>query len=512
MNRKQKVLFKYIILIVALAAILMRLRGEKSQVVETSDIEVSDTNVDETARSTESENEITIAPSISYEKIDGTEETEQTDVAKTEDETYTYPLADWDKDREIRVLLTNPDGGYFFEKVTILLGDKSYSWTEKQVRKRGTIRFQAGSERMVFAEKKSDSSAASYKGSIVFTTTKDGIYAVNILPLEEYLKMVVPSEMPASYPYEALKSQTILARTYAARYMLHPALSEYGADLDDTTSFQVYGNQTEKEETNKAIKETEGTILAEEDALADVYYFSTSCGYTTDEAAWKRIPNDYQQAVYTGRNHPDKAPDDLINEQEFAAFIESDGNDAYEADISWHRWSYEGDTDSRKLFKRIKARAKAQSELILTRKKRHDEFLEQPPTYPGKLKGISIIKRAPGGCAEELLIEGELADIKVCGEYNIRYVLCDSVSEVCLKDGSKRAMQVLLPSAFFVIKSSNTKGNVIRYILIGGGFGHGIGMSQNGAAAMAKDGFDYRKIIEFFYPKYDVLNLNGMGE
>ena len=75
----------------------------------------------------------------------------------------------------------------------------------------------------------------SYRGHIELLRTADGIAVVNELPLEEYLYSVVPSEMPASYPLEALKAQAICARTYAYGHMLRAGYPRYGAHVDDST-------------------------------------------------------------------------------------------------------------------------------------------------------------------------------------------------------------------------------------------------------------------------------------
>ncbi len=104
---------------------------------------------------------------------------------------------------------------------------------------------------------------------------------VNELLLEEYLYAVVPSEMPASYPLEALKAQAVCARTYAYARILHAGLPEYGAHVDDSTSYQVYNNILENAQTTKAVRETKGELLYYGEELADTYYYSTSCGYGT---------------------------------------------------------------------------------------------------------------------------------------------------------------------------------------------------------------------------------------
>ena len=60
-------------------------------------------------------------------------------------------------------------------------------------------------------------------------------------------------------------------------------------------------------------------------------------------------------------------------------------------------------------------------------------------------------------------------------------------------------MSTLLPSAFFIVECSQKDGNVIEYSVLGGGYGHGNGMSQNGAGNMAKEGYSYTDILMTFY-------------
>ena len=67
------------------------------------------------------------------------------------------------------------------------------------------------------------------------------------------------------------------------------------------------------------------------------------------------------------------------------------------------------------------------------------------------------------------------------------------------QDGSEIASPTLLPSAFFVLSLSKEKENVVGYSLKGGGYGHGVGMSQNAAKAMAYNGYSYVDILKFFY-------------
>ena len=107
---------------------------------------------------------------------------------------------------------------------------------------------------------------------------------INELSVEDYLKAVVPSEMPSSYGMEALKAQAVCARTYAYKQMEDARLKEYGADVDDSVNFQVYRNLSPTEPTDQAVESTRGEILCQNGEPIEAYYFSTSSGRTsTDE-------------------------------------------------------------------------------------------------------------------------------------------------------------------------------------------------------------------------------------
>ena len=70
----------------------------------------------------------------------------------------------------------------------------------------------------------------------------------------------------------------------------------------------------------------------------------------------------------------------------------------------------------------------------------------------------------------------------------------------------------MLPSAYLSIDLNKEDEIVTGYTIYGGGFGHGVGMSQNGAKNMANNGMDYRDILDFFYPGSEVVVLESIGE
>lgn len=358
----------------------------------------------------------------------------------------------------------------------------------------------------------------SYRGKMELLRTEDGIAVINEVLLEEYLYSVVPSEMPAGYPKEALKAQAICARTYAYGHMEHAGYPKYGAHVDDSTSYQVYNNILEQESTTTAVKDTYGQLLYTADGdLAGTYYYSTSCGAGSDAKVWKTeaaaaitylpprhlsrtaMAEALSQETSGGlQTEGQSFGENLKNEETFAEFILSKDPDDFEVNESWYRWSYEvKQLDSTHMLEILQKRYAANSKLVLTYK--DGEYLSEEIDKLGKIQEIYVEKRGPGGVADELVIQAEHGTYKVISEHNIRYVLNDGKSKVLRQDGKKVASANLLPSAFFVISTSKEGGNVVGYSLSGGGFGHGVGMSQNGAKEMAKSGWNAGDILLYFY-------------
>ena len=119
-----------------------------------------------------------------------------------------------------------------------------------------------------------------YRGVIRLRSTASGIDAINETGLDLYLRGVVPAEMPAGWPVEALRAQAIAARSYAA-HRLHPKTGFW--DLYDDTRTQVYrGSLGEQATTNVAIADTAGQVLRSGTSIANALYHSTGGGATED--------------------------------------------------------------------------------------------------------------------------------------------------------------------------------------------------------------------------------------
>lgn len=123
-----------------------------------------------------------------------------------------------------------------------------------------------------------------YRGRLeVFANTKGTLTVVNVVPLEDYVRGVVPNELsPGGWPeLEALKAQAVAARTYAVSNLRR--FSAEGYDLTPDTRSQVYGGRsTEHPLTDRAVSETRGRILTYKGAPVNALYTSTCGGRTED--------------------------------------------------------------------------------------------------------------------------------------------------------------------------------------------------------------------------------------
>lgn len=123
-----------------------------------------------------------------------------------------------------------------------------------------------------------------YHGKLMVKNVNGKLIVINDVDLENYLKGVVPSEMPASWEYEALKAQAIAARSFALANLGKQAKNGY--DLKDNTEDQAYGGASaETNKTNKAVDETHGLVLTYDMKIISAYY-SASAGGMTSASVW----------------------------------------------------------------------------------------------------------------------------------------------------------------------------------------------------------------------------------
>ena len=185
---------------------------------------------------------------------------------------------------------------------------------------------------------------ALYRGEIqLISAPKDGnFYTVNNIYLEDYLKGVVPNEMPVSFGLEALKAQSVAARNY----VLSPRVkANPNYDVVDSVASQVYfGANTEKELSNQAVEETGGIVAIYDWDLILAQYSSTAGGYTESYSnafsdpftkKFPGTPKPYLQAK------PDIQDFEPLNNEDAAVKFYKSKPDSFDVKSSYYRWERE---------------------------------------------------------------------------------------------------------------------------------------------------------------------------
>lgn len=312
-----------------------------------------------------------------------------------------------------------------------------------------------------------------YRGMMeLFPIPGRGIGVVNVVDLEVYLLGVVPSEVSAQWPYESLKAQAVLARTQAiirrARGGTHKADGYHMCDGEHCQAYK--GVMTEANTTDRAVLETEGEILTYHAKPAYTFYHSNCGGYmqaSSEVSGWGDSPY-----LTTHQDLPPELAKPLDSPWKFHQWItgEPPANCNYPGRVrsSEFRW-------------------------IRIIKQKDMEFRINEDYKIGTLLDLIPLKRSPSGNVNSIRLVGSKKTVIVEREHLIRNIL---------------GFSSLKSTLFFIEVNRFKNGKVRNYWIYGGGWGHGIGMCQSGAAGMAgKYGKDYREIIEFYFPGTTIEKL-----
>ncbi len=291
----------------------------------------------------------------------------------------------------------------------------------------------------------------SYRGRLEITATNGILRVVNIVNVEDYLRGVVPNEIGRldSTMFEALKAQAVAARTYAYKHF--KSRSSQGFDVYADVRDQVYdGADGEGSLANQAIDGSMGVVMQYEGSLVEAYYHSTCGGHTESVEAWNRKPVSYLKPV----------PD-----------VDPQGN-AWCALSSYSSWEYRYSWEQ------------------LTRIAQKYLATANPDTiFPfNRIEKVMLVDRNPGFRVASVLFVTDRGTFVVKGDKN-RWLFRNPENP-----------EKTLPSAWFEL-NSDADGLTLR----GRGFGHGIGLCQMGARALAKAGFGYKDILWHYYPSVDLV-------
>ncbi len=321
---------------------------------------------------------------------------------------------------------------------------------------------------------------ALYRGYIELTRSSKDITKfsiVNVLSLNNYLRGVVPNEMPVRFGLEALKSQTVAARNYAVA----PRIKAYKEfDLCDSVACQVYyGANTENDLSDKAIEETDGIIALDSDNTPILaLYSSTAGGYTesyeyafsdpkTREFPSSDIP--YLSSV------PDKKEFEPLNSDEKAEKFYTSAPEAFDDNSPYYRWSKEWSVEELEKVLSKTLIAQSATGFISPKLLNESDF--------GKLLSIKALKRGNSG---------KIIELEITTDKNVFNVKKELVIRRCFQKNG-----ISLPSANFVINYIDSQNPVYKFY--GGGFGHGVGLSQWGAGKMASLGYKFDEILQHYY-------------
>ncbi|WP_341525629.1 SpoIID/LytB domain-containing protein [Nostoc sp. UHCC 0302] len=313
-----------------------------------------------------------------------------------------------------------------------------------------------------------------YAGRLTLQPNAYGTYTlVNEVPLETYLRGVVPYEIGTDAPTAALEAQTILARTYALRNLDRFATDNYQLCAD--THCQVYyGLNGAASKTDKAIAATRGMVLTYENQLADALYSSTTGGVTASFSdVWNGKDRPYLRPVVdTANNFWNLSKQSLDNEKNFKQFIslQKGFNES-----TWDMFRWRKETPIEDITKDLQ------------------KFLQvknNPYAKFKKIQAMAVVKRSQSGRILELAVKTDIGTF------------------ILHKDEVRSAFAAPRSTLFYLEPLNKGKPDLWGYAFIGGGLGHGVGLSQTGAQNLAKLGWSSPKILQFYYPNTQIKMLS----
>ncbi len=291
-----------------------------------------------------------------------------------------------------------------------------------------------------------------YRGEFRIVGTEAGLLLINLLPVEEYLRGVVPLEIGPRGRNErgAVEAQAVAARSFTVVRMRGARTEPF--DLVAGVADQVYGGaDAERPEADAAVRATTGLILLYGGRPVDAPFHSACGGETAAaEEVWRS----------DGLPHLRRVSDQIP------------GTDRYYCDIA-PRFSWE--------------RRWSGSELDAVVSRYLDNYAQIPAAGTGRVRDVRVAGRTPSGRVAELSLRTTTGTFAVRGN-DARSVLRTSAGE-------------LLPSSYFsVATEADSGGQLDRLVVRGNGHGHGVGMCQWGAIGRARAGQSARTILRVYYP------------
>lgn len=327
-----------------------------------------------------------------------------------------------------------------------------------------------------------------YAGSITIQPNAYGSYTVvNAVPLETYLRGVVPHEVGSGAPFAAMAAQAILARTYALKNLHRFQVDDY--QLCANTHCQVYKGLTGTHpRADEAIRQTSGLVLTYNGELVDAVYSSTNGGVSAAfEDVWDGDPRPYlrpqadiaHRAPQGEERHQPGKPLDLRQESSFQVFL-AQREGFNEAGVSrLFRWEFS-----------------LSLEELNTQLRAGQDYLGIPMPTWSSIAGMQILERSASGRVQVMQLDLQTAE---------------GIRSILLRKDQVRLAFPRLYSTLFRIEPLKQGERLAGYRFIGGGFGHGVGLSQYGSYTLARQGFNAAQILAFYYPGTTLAPLGSLS-
>lgn len=324
-----------------------------------------------------------------------------------------------------------------------------------------------------------------YRGAITAKRLSNSdMTIINKLPLEEYLYGVVPGEMPASWPIEALKAQAVAARGFALTNF--NKYKQFDFNLCSTTNSQVYKGYTgEHPNTNMAVDETRSKVITYNGTLVEPYYHSNSGGYTEDsENIWS------SQLSYI-RGVEDKFSLDAPNSTWSVSFTK----DEIKKRLANHN-IFIGDILDMKITS-VSNNGRVLSLVVYGTEGQEIMEKQKSRTVLGlKSSWFSInSNNNTNNESQVMVINGSSSKEESINLTSKHVITADGIYEI---NDSQRS-SIFNGKEYRSIDEEVIENISDTFVLHGKGFGHGLGMSQYGAKKMAELNYKYDEILTHYY-------------
>ncbi|NJN62913.1 MAG: SpoIID/LytB domain-containing protein [Coleofasciculaceae cyanobacterium RL_1_1] len=341
-----------------------------------------------------------------------------------------------------------------------------------------------------------------YGGTFYLQPNAYGTYTlVNHVSIETYLRGVVPYEIGTGAPYAAIEAQAIIARTYALRNLHRFAIDDY--ELCADTHCQAYWGLTgSTATTDRAIAATAGQVLAYNNEPIDALYSSTTGGFTAPfEDVWQGKSRPYLQAILDSVEVSwDLDAKPLSDEANFRQFIALE-KQFNESDWDTFRW-----------------REQTSLKEMTAYFKRYLQRSGRPIGF-NAITAVEITERSRAGRVLAMRVTTDTGEMIIPGD-EIRsafyppistFFYVNLINEPPNTNPSPTTTRQQSPNPTPTPTSTAATPKIPwGYEFIGGGFGHGVGLSQTGAYNLANIGKNSTEILEFYYPGVGLTQIETL--